>query len=195
MPANFSNRVLSQEVTDLRVDILPKPARVEDGRDSLGNVWKKIIWRDLKSDPEVKIVFDARVEAKLSAMESRQAFPLKEVTSPERFYLKSTPLVQSDSPEIQELSRRLTQNAATEFQAVTAVVNYVVDNIRYAYNPSRYDALSTLRNRSGNCSNAAHLSAALLRSAGIPTRVVGGTTLDKQLKIPIIPTNGITGVI
>ena len=61
----------------------------------------------------------------------------------------------------------------------------MADNIRYVYNPSRYDALSTLRAGSGNCTNAAHLSAALLRAAGIPARVVGGTTLDKQLKVPM----------
>ena len=133
----------------------------------------------------MRIVFDARVEAVLSAMESTQAFPLKALPSPERLYLKSTPLVQSENPEIQALSRELTRHAATEFQAVTAVINYMADNIKYVYNPSRYDALSTLRAGSGNCTNSAHLSAALLRAAGIPTRVVGGTTLDKQLKIPM----------
>ena len=185
MPVSFSNKVLSQRVRNLQVNILPKPARVEDEQDDTGNVRKKITWHDLRADPEVRIVFDARVEAVLSAMESTQVFPLKALTSPARLYLKSTPLVQSESPEVQALSQELTQHAATEFQAVTAVINYMADNVKYVYNPSRYDAISTLRAGSGNCTNAAHLSAALLRAAGIPTRVVGGTTLDKQLKVPM----------
>jgi transglutaminase-like putative cysteine protease len=185
MPVNFSNKVLSQGVRNLQVNILPEPARVEDEQDDLGNVRKKITWHDLRADPEVRIVFDARVEAVLSTMESTQVFPLKALASPERLYLKSTPLVQSESPEIQALSRELTHHAATEFQAVTAVINYMADNVKYVYNPSRYDAISTLRAGSGNCTNAAHLSAALLRAAGIPARVVGGTTLDKQLKVPM----------
>ncbi len=185
MPASFSNKVLSQGVRNLQVNILPKPALVEDEQDGLGNVRKKITWHDLRSDPEVRIVFDARVEAVLSAMKSTQVLPLKGLTPSELTYLKSTPLVQSESPEIQALSRELTGHAATEFQAVTAVINYMADNVRYVYNPSRYDALSTMKDGSGNCTNAAHLSAALLRAAGIPTRVVGGTTLDKQLKYPM----------
>ncbi len=185
VPASFSNRALSQVVQNLQVDILPKPARIEDERDGLGNVRKKITWHNLRADPEVRISFDARVEAVLSAMENTQAFPLKALAGPERLYLKSTPLVQSENPEIQALSRELTRHAATEFQAVTAVINYMADNVRYVYNPTQYDAVSTLRAGSGNCTNSAHLSAALLRAAGIPTRVVGGTTLDKQLKIPM----------
>jgi transglutaminase-like putative cysteine protease len=185
MPANFSNRVLAQAVRNLQIDIVPKPAGIEDKRDNQGNVRKKITWYNLRTDPEVRLAFDARVEAGLAAMESGQAFPLKDLGPRERFYLKSTALVQSESREIKELCRELTQHATTEFQAVTAVFNYIADNIRYVYNPPKYDALSTLRDGSGNCTNAAHLSAAILRAAGIPARVVGGTTLDKQLKVPM----------
>ena len=185
VPPSFSNRVLRQKVSNVKFDIKPKPARVSDEQDHLGNLRRKVTWYNLKTDPEIKIVFDARVEATLAKMESRVSFPLKAVGAAERQYLKGTPLVQVDSPEVQALSRELAGNATTEFQVVTAVINYVADNIRYVFNPMNYDAVSTLRDRSGNCSNSAHLSAALLRAAGIPARVVGGTTLDKQLKVPM----------
>ena len=185
IPASFSNRVLSQQISDIRVDIMPQPASVKEERDHLGNLRRKVTWRNLRTDPEVKISFDARVSAALNKMESRVPFPPTGVGTAERQYLKSTPLVQAESPEIRALSRELTRRATTEFQAVTAVINYIADNIRYVYNPTMYDAVSTLLDRSGNCSNSAHLSAALLRSVGIPARVVGGTTLDKQLKVPM----------
>ena len=185
VPPSFSNRVLGQKVSNVKFDIKPKPDRVSDEQDRLGNLRRKVTWYNLKTDPEIKVVFDARVEAALAKMESRAPFPVKALGAAERQYLKSTPLVQVDSPEVQALSRELAGNATTEFQVVTAVINYVADNIRYVFNPMNYDAVSTLRDRSGNCSNSAHLSAALLRAAGIPARVVGGTTLDKQLKVPM----------
>lgn len=185
IPSSFSNRVLSQQISNIRVDITPRPADVREEQDHLGNLRRKVTWRNLRTDPEVKIAFDARVEAVLASMESRAPFPLTGVGAAERQYLKSTPLVQVENPDIRALSRKLTGRATTEFQAVTAVINYIADNIRYVYNPTMYDAVSTLRDRSGNCSNSAHLSAALLRAAGIPARVVGGTTLDKQLKVPM----------
>jgi transglutaminase-like putative cysteine protease len=185
IPSSFSNRVISQQINNIRVDITPQPAGVREEQDHLGNIRRKVTWRNLRTDPEIKITFDARMEAALAKMESRAPFPLKGLGAAERQYLKSTPLVQVESPEIKALSRELTRRAATEFQAVTAVINYIADNVRYVYNPTMYDAVSTLRDRSGNCSNSAHLSAALLRAAGIPARVVGGTTLDKQLKVPM----------
>ena len=185
VPPSFSNRVLGQKVSNVKFDIKPKPDRVSDEQDRLGNLRRKVTWYNLKTDPEIKVVFDARVVATLAKMESRVSFPLKGLGAAERQYLKGTPLVQVDSPEVQALSRELAGNAITEFQVVTAVINYVADNIRYVFNPMNYDAVSTLRDRSGNCSNSAHLSAALLRAAGIPARVVGGTTLDKQSKVPM----------
>ena len=92
--------------------------------------------------------------------------------------------MQSESPEIQALSRELTQqrprnSRRSRQSSITWRTTSGTCTI------PRYDAVSTLRDRSGNCSNAAHLSAALLRAAGIPARVVGGTTLDKQLKVPM----------
>ena len=185
VPQSFSNRVLSQQVHNLHIDVTPEPASVVEDRDSLGNLRRKVTWRNLRTDPQVKITFDARVEAGLSKMESTSPFPLKDIGVPERRYLKATPLVQVENPEIQALARRLMAGATTELQAVTAVINYIADNIRYVYNPVRYDALSTLRDGSGNCTNSAHLSAALLRASGIPARIVGGTTLDKRLKVPM----------
>ena len=182
MPPSFSNRVLGQKVSNVKFDIKPKPDRVSDEQDRLGNLRRKVTWYNLKTDPEIKVVFDARVVATLAKMESRVSFPLKGLGAAERQYLKGTPLVQVDSPEVQALSRELAGNAITEFQVVTAVINYVADNIRYVFNPMNYDAVSTLRDRSGNRSNSARSLRRAPAGRGIPARVVGGTTLDKQLQ-------------
>jgi hypothetical protein len=100
-------------------------------------------------------------------------------------YLRPTEIVQSNVPEIISLSKKLTAGATTEYEAVTAIFNYVRDNVKYTYNPPQYDALYTLKTRSGNCQNFAHLSIALLRAAGIPARIVGGISLKQSWKIPV----------
>ena len=185
LPADFSNRAVSQQVRNLRVELDPNPARVEDERDGAGNTWKTITWQNLRRDAQARISFEARVTAGLSAMESIEPFPVKHAASGQAAYLRPTQFVQSDSPEVQALSRQLTRKASAQHEAVTAIIEYVADNVKYTYNPTHYDALSTLRSGSGNCTNAANLSLALLRASGIPARIVGGTTLDKQWKIPI----------
>jgi transglutaminase-like putative cysteine protease len=185
LPATFSNRAVSQQVRDLRLDLDPYPARVEDERDGAGNAWKTITWQNLRGDAQARISFEARLTAGLSAMESAEPFPVKNVGSGQASYLRPTQFVQSESPEVRALSRQLTRKASTEYEAVTAIIEYVADNVKYTYNPTYYDSLSTLRSGSGNCTNAANLSAALLRASGIPARFVGGTTLNKQWKIPI----------
>ena len=185
LPATFSNRTVSQQVRDLRIEFDPNPSKVEDERDGGGNAWRTIIWRNLRRDAQARISFEARVTAGLSAMESAEPFPLKNVPPRETAYLRPTQFVQSESPEIRALSRELTRKASTQFEAVTAIIEYMADSMKYTYNPTHFDALSTLRSRSGNCTNTANLSVALLRASGIPARFVGGTTLDKQWKIPI----------
>ena len=185
MPATFSNRIVSQKIEGLRVEADPRPAAIEDETDETGNRHKKITWRNLGQDARVRIVFEAAVRAALAVMESREPLPLRNMGREERRYLRATEQVQSDRPEFIALSKKLTGKAATEYEAVTAILDYVADEIKYTYNPPHTDALTTLTTKTGNCTNIAHISMALLRAAGIPARMVGGTTLNKQWRIPI----------
>ena len=185
MPATFSNRAVSQTIEGLRVEADPRPAAIEDEADETGNRHKKITWRNLGQDARVRIVFEAAVRAALAAMESREPLPLRNMGREERRYLRATEQVQSDRPEFITLSKKLTGKATTEYEAVTAILDYVADEIKYTYNPPHTDALATLTTKTGNCTNIAHISMALLRAAGIPARMVGGTTLNKQRRIPI----------
>jgi len=83
------------------------------------------------------------------------------------------------------LAGELTAGAATEHQAVNAILSYVADAIMYQYSPKQYDALYSLATGTGNCQNYAHLAVALLRASGIPARVVIGQTLKDNWKMPI----------
>jgi transglutaminase-like putative cysteine protease len=185
LPTTFANRGVVQDVKKLTLKFDPEPAEVADETDSFGNSYKKVTWNRLKRDALIKLEFETHVKSALSAMASAAAFPLKNIPFDERRFLKATPMVQAEDREIIDLAKSLTSGAATEYQAVSSVMNFIADNIKYAYNPLKYDALDTLNNRSGNCQNFAHLSMALLRAAGIPARIVGGISLKQQWKVPI----------
>jgi len=185
VPAAFSNKITSQDLSGLDIRFSPEPASVVDDMDKFGNRFKKVKWENLKQNVSVTILYNTVIKAELLAMESASSFPLRDIKKDDTVFLKPTSMVQSDSEEIASLSGKLTENAKTENDAVNAILNWVSDNVKYTYNPPQYDALYTLKTGKGNCQNFAHLSMALLRAAGIPARIVGGISLKRQWKVPV----------
>lgn len=75
----------------------------------------------------------------------------------------------------------LTSGASSDDAKVKKIYNYVVSNIRYDYNklanlPSTYIPVidNTYSSKSGICYDFASLTAAMLRSVGVPTKLVMG---------------------
>jgi len=191
LPADFKSKSVSQTVDNLDLDMNPRPDSSTVEKDRFGNRFQKVVWNNADKDIRINLSYIANVRSELSAMESRTPFPIGTVSGSDAAYLKSTEMVQSDSAEIAELAKRLTAGAKNEYEAVSAITNYVTDAIKYTFNPPRYDALYTLETKSGNCQNFAHLNIALLRSIGIPARIVGGITLKDSWKVPIDNRNSI----
>ena len=88
-------------------------------------------------------------------------------------YLAATANCQVGSPEIRALASSITKGLTSALSKATAIFNWVRDNISYSfYYNTRYGALGTLKNRSGNCVDITHLLVALSRAAGIQARYV-----------------------
>src|SRR5712691_10544858 len=87
-----------------------------------------------------------------------------------------------DDPRVKELAQSLTAGARTEWQAVTAILNHVVDRLHYQHDPPGHDAITALGGIV-NCQGYAHLSLALLRAAGIPARFAVGISLSKGWRV------------
>ena len=185
LPTEFSNKATSQSVDGLNIKFTPEPISVVDDIDKFGNRFKKARWENLNQRVNITISFDARIKAELRSMDSSASFPLNGIPNDDAVFLRPTQMVQSDNEEIIALSRRLTVNARTTHDAVNAILNWVADNVKYTYNPPQYDAIHTMKTGKGNCQNFAHLSMALLRAAGIPSRIVGGISLKRQWKVPV----------
>lgn len=185
LPADFKSNSVSQTVEGLNVAMTPSPDSSTIEQDRFGNRFQRVVWENANKDIRINLGYTANVHSRLSAMESRTPFPIGAVAGNEALYLKSTEMVQSESAEIADLAKKLTAGATNEYEAVTAITNHVTDAIKYTFNPPKYDALYTLETKSGNCQNFAHLNIALLRSVGIPARIVGGITLKDSWKVPI----------
>lgn len=185
LPTSFSNKAVTQETQNLSLSYSPKPEKEEDLQDRFGNRFHRVTWSNLTTDATATIQYRPTIKVGIQAMESRTPYPLGPVPDGEGLFLQDTKLVQSSADEFRSLVRKLTTGATTEYAAVSAILNHVADTIKYAYNPTKYDALTTMKDRSGNCQNLAHYSLALLRAAGIPARIVGGISLKEPWRVQL----------
>ena len=190
LPANLDSKTVKQSVDNPLINISPQPATSTVETDKFGNRFQRVTWQNIDQDIRVGLNYTAKINSQLGTIESKAPFPLGRVNGSESMYLQHTELVQGDAA-IKTLAKQLTSSAKSEYDAVSAVINWVTDNIKYTFNPPQYDASYTLSTKSGNCQNFAHLSIALLRAAGIPARIVGGITLKDPWKVPIDGRNSI----
>lgn len=190
LPATFSSKTVSQGVNGLDIAITPQPTGSNVETDRFGNKFQRVSWENVSQDIRVNLTYSTSIHSQLTALESKSSFPLGSAAGRESLYLQHTEMVQ-DSSEIKALARQLTTDAKSEYEAVSSIINWVTDNIKYTFNPPQYDATYTLSTRSGNCQNFAHLCIAMLRSVGIPARIVGGITLKESWKVPIDAKNSI----
>lgn len=87
------------------------------------------------------------------------------------------PKIESDDSSITTLAVRLAGNKQNVWEVVKSINRHVADTIEI--NTEDHGALRTLNLTSGSGLSHARLCVALLRSIGIPARVVGGLLLDQ----------------
>jgi hypothetical protein len=182
-PRTFESPTYRQEIKDFKLVFSPEPQERKTHTDSRGNEIVTATWTKPSDFINVRLTCDAFSETKFPVLTSQDPFPLVKIDPETRDYLKSTEQVQSDDARIRELALKLTAGVKMEFDAVQRIISWVVDNVHYVTPPVRYDAIYSLESGKGNCQNYSHLSAALLRSVGIPVRIVNGVTLNQPFDI------------
>lgn len=113
--------------------------------------------------------------------------------------------IQSDDPDIRAKALELAPAGVDLKTAVEAIYNYCHREIRYVETSGPTDAITALRLREASCNGKNRLMVALLRSRGIPARMVNGLILKRSSKrtthawteawvagtwTPLCPTNG-----
>jgi hypothetical protein len=79
----------------------------------------------------------------------------------------------ANTSSVKALASSLTRGVSSQYKKGTKVFNWVRDHISYSfYYNTKYGASGTLKHRTGNCADQAHLVVALARSAGLQARYV-----------------------
>ncbi|RMG67186.1 MAG: hypothetical protein D6715_05300 [Calditrichaeota bacterium] len=183
-PRSFESVTYRQSVSEFSLKAIPEADERTRFTDRRGNRILQLRWQRPEQPVRVEAGFVARTEVTLTDLPLAQTpFPLPELPPETAAYLEPTELVQSHAQEIVRLSRRLTEDAHNAGEAVEAILLWIVGHVRYVLNPPAFDALSTLKQGSGNCQNFSHLAAALLRASGFPTRIVNGITADLPYQV------------
>jgi hypothetical protein len=183
IPGNFDSPTFRQEIRNFDIAFVPQPDDQKKSIDNRGNRIHSAVWNTPPGLIDVRMAVTAANTTGLAAIETKAPFPLVKVGKELQDYLGATEQVQVDHPRIRSLSAELTNGVATEFDAVQRLISWVVDHVSYVTPPVQYDAVYSLESGKGNCQNYSHLSAALLRAVGIPTRIVNGITLNRPFDV------------
>lgn len=97
---------------------------------------------------------------------------------PDREALAPSATMQSDDPALQRRAQALTRDAVRLDEIVWSLYQYAASFLRNESAEAPDDARSVLAAERGSPSGRARLLVALLRSAGIPARLVGGLRLE-----------------
>lgn len=89
-------------------------------------------------------------------------------------FLKPSPFIQSDHPQIKAQLEKIINPADTAEQKAKKIVTWVYRNIEKKPVLSVPNALEVLKIKSGDCNEHSILTVALLRAAGIPAQIEAG---------------------
>ncbi|RME15332.1 MAG: transglutaminase [Bdellovibrio sp.] len=96
-------------------------------------------------------------------------------------YLKETPMIPYNHPKIAKLFEKLVGRERSVYQVIKKSYNYVKGFKNLAFKGST-SALTALLLKKASCNGKSRLMVALLRKAGIPSRLVGGLILKNGNK-------------
>ena len=117
---------------------------------------------------------DDVVEVRRETIDVRDEKPLPIRDEDLKQYLEPTQFVQSRHRKIVAQARSLTGGLTSPLEVIDETVGWVYETLEKRPTMSVPSALDVLENKVGDCNEHAALAAALLRAAGVPTRMAVG---------------------
>lgn len=170
----------SLKIESVNISYSKRPDNVAATSEGISATWVNPPSR-LSYTMDANLMIDVHVDG----LNSESQLPVNLSSSKEGAsrYLSPSTYVQSDDREIKNTAKAITNNTRYESAAVTSLMLWVSDNLKYDVNVTSHDASWTFHNKRGTCENYAHLSLALLRSVGIPARYASGYLVDGDMKV------------
>ena len=94
-------------------------------------------------------------------------------------YLRPTPFIQSDHPELRQTASSILKGERNSLVAAKELATWVFENVEKRPILSIPSSLEVLHSRVGDCNEHTALFAGLARAAGLPTKVVAGLVYSK----------------
>lgn len=99
-----------------------------------------------------------------------------------KIYLEPEPKIESDDVAIKAKAEEITRDCNDSWEASQKIAQWVFENISYKITGE--GAKKTLETREGDCGPHTYLTVAMLRSIGIPSRIVGGIMYARMMGGP-----------
>jgi hypothetical protein len=97
-------------------------------------------------------------------------------------YTAADELVPADAPEVQALSKKITQGEKNPWRIAHLVYEYLVKNVVWSDSPVERKPVQALTQKKADSTSYALASAALLRASGVPALPVKGYLVDSSRK-------------
>jgi hypothetical protein len=158
----------------------PKPT--EETSQTEGNKRVKYTWRNLKARTPIEVTITTELTVKIAPQSVTDvSWANYKPNDQVKEYLNPSSDIQASDKQItetvDEIINRQNDSLVTRTNKIAC---WMKKHTKWDNTRSNKDALTVLKDKKGNCQGMANLMAALLRNAGIPTRVVGGWVLGKN---------------
>ncbi|MGD2247764.1 MAG: transglutaminase domain-containing protein [Candidatus Methanofastidiosia archaeon] len=155
-------------VTYMKIDITATIAAEPVNKDFLSSKYQTFSGEVTES--EIDGIFEISTEKYTGPGDDYPVGEPKEYLGPEE-------KLESDDPAIKAQAQEITTGSADSWEASKQIAQWVYENIRYTVTGA--GAKETLETKKGDCGPHSYLTVALLRSIGIPSRIVGGVVYGR----------------
>lgn len=122
---------------------------------------------------------DTNLDVTIMAEGIHPVMPVTNPAPPEVVeFLKSTPFIQSDHPDLVRQARKITGDEPTPMGKAYAIQRWVYTHVQKKPTFSLPSALDVLSRLEGDCNEHTYLYVGLARAAGLPAKVVVGLTYN-----------------
>ncbi len=184
-PKSYESPSYNQKIQAFEIKSSLQPKRVNTWVDKHENKIIKYSWEKPVAEFEIEVNLTASNKVVLEKLNTSAPFPVKNYDSGFDLYLGSSQMIPTDDPAISGKAKALTAKSKSQFGAVQKILSFIIDHVDYVLTPPDYGARYTFDTGRGNCQNYSHLAAAMMRSVGIPVRIVNGITLKEPYDIKI----------
>jgi hypothetical protein len=185
IPQSFNSPTYNQQIENFKASFTLDPSNTKNWTDKRGNKIVKYSWTKPRTVFNAEISFVSTNKVILDKIETNAAFPPPVLPAEFKDFLAESDQIQTTHPKIRAKAQDLVKGAKTQYDAVQKILSWIIDHMTYVLKPEEYDALYAYNSGKGNCQNYSHLAAALMRSVGIPVRIVNGITLKEPYDIDV----------